>query len=157
MKDEPAFVPKPGQVDFTHIRYAPVVNVVATYSGKVLLAKRAPNMRIYPGKWHWIAGFLDDNTSIEDKVREELREEAGINDADIIKLTRGTPRVEEDTSHGKTWLVIPVLAEIRTDKLALNWESSEAAWFEPEELKSLDMPPHAHHSARDFFPELFAD
>ena len=34
---ERKFVAQPGQVDYTSIRYAPVVNAVVTNGGKVLL------------------------------------------------------------------------------------------------------------------------
>ncbi|HEY4161329.1 MAG TPA: hypothetical protein VGM08_04680, partial [Candidatus Saccharimonadales bacterium] len=63
---EPKFVPKPGQVDYTNIRYAPVINTVITNSGKVLLVQRSPGMRLYPGYWSGMSGFLDDNRSIEE-------------------------------------------------------------------------------------------
>ena len=35
------FQPKPGQVDFTNIRYAPVANCVLFNEGKILLVKRS--------------------------------------------------------------------------------------------------------------------
>lgn len=69
---EPKSTPKPGQVDYTNIRYAPVVNIVVTHAGKILLVQRSKNMRLYPGFWNGVSGFLDYAKSIWEKVREEL-------------------------------------------------------------------------------------
>jgi hypothetical protein len=48
MREEPMFVPRPGQVDYTHIRYAPVLNAVVVCRGKVLLLQRSSGMHSYP-------------------------------------------------------------------------------------------------------------
>src|SRR3954451_18934060 len=72
------FVPRPGQVDYTHIRYAPVLNAVVVCLGKVLLLQRSSAMRSYPNRWCGISGYLDDDRCVEDKARQEMLEEVGI-------------------------------------------------------------------------------
>lgn len=151
---QPKFIPKPGQVDYTNIRYAPVVNTVVTYQGKIFCVKRSPDMRLYPNYWDWICGFLDDTKSIGEKAREELNEELGLKDGDIESVTRGNPWIDEAPEYKKTWLIVPVLAKVRTDTFTLDWEASEGAWFKPHELKQLKMPPGALRTAAEFFPEL---
>lgn len=151
---QPKFIPKPGQVDYTNIRYAPVVNSVVTYQGKIFCVKRSPDMRLYPNYWDWICGFLDDSKSIEDKAREELNEELGLRDEDIESLTRGNPWIDEAPDYKKTWFIVPVLAKVKTDTFTLDWEASEGVWFQPSELKKLKMPPDALRTAAEFFPEL---
>ncbi len=138
---EPKFIPKDGQVDYTNIRYAPVVNTVVTKDGKVLLVQRSQELRLYPGFWNGISGFLDDKQSIEEKVGEELRDELGIEQANILKLDRGHPFIQEAPEYDKTWLVVPVLVEINTDMVGIDWEASQAKWFEPSELKKLNLLP----------------
>jgi len=138
---EPKFIPKDGQVDYTNIRYAPVVNTVVTKDGKVLLVQRSQELRLYPGFWNGISGFLDDKQSIEEKVGEELRDELGIEQANILKLDRGHPFIQEAPEYDKTWLVVPVLVEINTDRVGIDWEESQAKWFEPSELKKLNLLP----------------
>ncbi len=128
---EPKFVPKPGQVDYTDIRYAPVLDVVVTRGGRVLLAKRSADRRLYPNCWATIDGFLDDDYAIEDKAMEELHEELGMHPSDVMRLKRGSVIIQEDPLLNKTWLVVPVLAEVGTDKFTLDWEASEARWFMP--------------------------
>ena len=75
---EKKFTPKPGQVDYTNIRRAPVINCVLRYGDKILLVKRSAELRLYPNYWNGISGFLDDDRSVLEKVKDEIREETGI-------------------------------------------------------------------------------
>lgn len=135
------FVPKDGQVDYTHIRYAPVVNIVITHRGKILLVQRSSDMRLYPDYWATIDGFLDDDKSIEEKAKEELEEEVNMKEDDIISLKRGQPVVVEAPEYNKTWLVMPVHAVVSTNKFRLNEEAQTAGWFKPGEIKDLKLMP----------------
>ncbi|MBI2474375.1 MAG: NUDIX domain-containing protein, partial [Candidatus Taylorbacteria bacterium] len=83
---EEPFKPRPGQVDFTYARYAPVINCVLKYGDKILLVERSPKMRLYPGLWNGIAGFLDDGKTLEEKVQEEIKEETGLSKEHIVKI-----------------------------------------------------------------------
>ncbi|HEY1835308.1 MAG TPA: NUDIX domain-containing protein [Candidatus Saccharimonadales bacterium] len=148
---EPKFVPKPGQVDYTNIRYAPVVNVVVAHGGKILLVKRSADMRLYPGYWNNIAGFLDDDRDVKDKVCEELYEELGLSKSDVVKLTIARPLCQEAPEYNKTWLVIPVLANVKTANFKLDWEAAEAKWFVPNETRSLKLLPGFAEVLAQFF------
>jgi hypothetical protein len=44
MTVDPVFVRRPGQVDYTHIRYAPALNALVVCLGKVLLQQRSSGM-----------------------------------------------------------------------------------------------------------------
>lgn len=151
---QPKFIPKPGQTDYTNIRYAPTVNIVVTFNGKIFCVKRSAEMRLYPNYWDWVCGFLDDSKSIEEKVYEELREELGLGRANIEGLTRGEPWIDEAPQYHKTWLIVPVLGKVKTDRFKLNWEAQDSGWFMPKELKNLDLVPGSLKTAARFFPEL---
>lgn len=151
---EASFVPGPGQVDYTHIRYAPCIKVIVEHNGKILLAKRVEDRRLYPGYWDTIDGFLDDKKSIEEKVLEELQEEIGIPPKAVSSLTRGQVVIYEDSDYEKTWLLVPVLAKVKTDKYTLDWEASEAKWCEFEEVKDMHLIPGTLEIIAQFFPEL---
>jgi len=150
----PKFVPKPGQVDYTDIRYAPTVNIVVVHKGKIFCVKRSPDMRIYPNYWDWVCGFLDDHKSIEEKAREELQEELGIQSDDIESITRGQLRIDEAPEYKKTWLIVPVLAKVKIDSFKLDWEASQGAWFTPAEIQGLEMPPHSLRTLEPFLAEI---
>ncbi len=148
---EPKFVPKNGQVDYTNIRYCPVVNTVVTRDGKVLLVQRSNELRLYPGCWNGISGFLDDNLSIEKKVKEELLEELGIEEKDIAALKRGKVLLQEAPQYKKTWLIVPVLATVKTDAYTLDSEAQAAKWLEPNEALKLQLLPGFDEVFRQFF------
>ena len=149
---EPKFVPKPGQVDYTNIRYAPVINVVVVHKGKVLMVRRSDDLRFYPGYWHCVAGFLDDSQSIEEKVREELREEIDLGDDQIISMQRGQIVLSEAPDYGKTYLIVPVLVQAASAEVRLDWEASRAEWLVPAEARQRKLVPGLAEVFNQFFP-----
>lgn len=138
---QPKFVPKPGQVDYTNIRWAPVMNCVVTHRGKILVVQRSPEMRLYPVYWNGISGFLDDHKSLLQKVKEELREELGIPSTKIVSVKLGEVFDQDAPKYKKTWIVHPVLVEVSTDKVKLDWEASVYRWLSWKEVKKLNLMP----------------
>jgi 8-oxo-dGTP pyrophosphatase MutT (NUDIX family) len=141
MAAEPVFVPRPGQVDYTHVRYAPVLNAVVVCRGKVLLLHRSSGMRSYPDRWCGISGYLDDDRSVEDKARQELLEEVGISADRILRMQRGTVLLQEAPDYGKSWLVVPILVRVSDKRYRLDWESQAAGWFTMTEAMALPLLP----------------
>jgi 8-oxo-dGTP pyrophosphatase MutT (NUDIX family) len=141
MTAEPMFVARPGQVDYTHIRYAPVLNAVVVCLGKVLLLRRSSGMRSYPNQWCGISGYLDDDRSVEDKTQQEMLEEVGITAGRIVSMQRGTVLLQEAPDHGKSWLVVPVLVRVRDRRYSLDWDSQAAGWFTMAEAATLPLLP----------------
>lgn len=135
------FILKPGQVDFTNIRWAPVINCVLKYKDKILLLQRSGKSNFYPNYWSGISGFLDDNKSLKEKVEEELREEVGINKNRIKKINLGRVFDQEAPKYQKTWIVHPVLVEVSTDKLKTDWESRSFRWLKLNDTKKLKLLP----------------
>ena len=149
---EPIFIPKDGQVDYTNIRYAPVLNTIVVNNDKILLVQRSSGMRLYPGYWSGVSGFLDDDRDIESKVYEELAEELSIGRDDVLAITRGQPFIQEAPEYSKTWLVIPVRAEIRVVNVTTDWEAQKAQWFGPAELEDLQLLPGFSEVLKQFIP-----
>jgi 8-oxo-dGTP pyrophosphatase MutT (NUDIX family) len=141
MTEEPVFVPRPGQVDYTHIRYAPVLNAVVVCRGKVLLLQRSSGMRSYPNHWCGVSGYLDDDRPVEDKARQEMLEEVGITTDEILSMQRGTVLLQEAPEYRKSWLVVPVLVRVRNRRYRLDWESRAAGWFSMDEATNLPLLP----------------
>src|SRR3989344_4520417 len=75
---KPKFKPKPGQIDYTNVRWAPVINCVLKHNNKFLVVERNKELNFYPGYWNGISGFLDDQRTLAEKVEGEIREELGI-------------------------------------------------------------------------------
>lgn len=138
---EKVFVPRRGQTDFTNIRWAPVINCVVEYQGKILLVQRSTDLRLYPGFWNGISGFLDDQKSLEEKVYEEVGEELGITKEQILSIDVGAIFDQDEPQYHKTWIVHPVLVRITTDKIQTDWEAEKSIWTTIEEAKETKLLP----------------
>lgn len=135
------FKPKSGQIDYTKARWAPVINCVVKYKDKILVVQRSSELNFYPGYWNGISGFLDDKRGLKEKVRDELKEEAGISKKDIISIHLGKIFHQEALKYKKTWIVHPVLVEVKTDKIKLDWEAKNYKWIRFNEVRKLKLLP----------------
>lgn len=138
---EAPFTPRPGQTDYTNIQRAPVVNCIVSHGGKILIVERSEGMRFYPGLWNGISGFLDDEKSVREKVKEELREELGILEENIASIREGTVFEQEAPEYEKTWIVHPVLVRVRTPGIELDSEAAEYAWIAPQDVWKYELLP----------------
>lgn len=132
---------RPGQTDFTRIRWAPVINCVLKYKNKILIVRRSKAMRLYPGYWNGISGFLDDGKSLKEKVYEEVAEEAGLDKKHIRSVRLGKIFDQDEPKYKKTWIVHPVLVEVNTDAVVLDWEAQNFKWLKPDDAKKLKLMP----------------
>lgn len=138
---KPIFKPKPGQTDYTKARWAPVINCVLKYGHKLLVVQRSKELSFYPGYWSGVSGFLDDQRSLSQKVADELKEELGILKSQIKNIRRGEIFDQEGAKYKKTWVVHPVLVEVTTDKVRLDWEAQNHKWLTLKEIKKLRLLP----------------
>jgi NADH pyrophosphatase NudC (nudix superfamily) len=135
------FKPKKGQIDYTNARFAPVINCVLRFEGKMLLVKRNQAMKLYPGYWNGIAGFLDDSKTLEKKVEEEILEETSLSKSNILKMTRGAIFEAEDEAYKKVWIIHPVLVDVNTDDVKLDWEAEDFKWVSRREVNQMNVVP----------------
>jgi ADP-ribose pyrophosphatase YjhB (NUDIX family) len=145
------FKPKPGQVDYTNIRFCPVINCIVQYKDKVLLVHRSEDLDLYPNCWNGVSGFLDDDKSIHEKVLEELSEELGMDAENIKQITTGDVLVQENEEYTKTWIVFPVLVQVNTDHIETDWEAKDAKWVKPSEAKDFKLLPGFDEVLARFF------
>lgn len=138
---EKTFKAKPGQVDYSNIRWAPVVNCVLKYKNTILVVKRSEQLRLYPGYWNGISGFLDDKKSLTEKVINEIKEETGIPKNKIKRIVLGNIFDQEEVKYKKTWIVHPVFVEVTTNIVKLDWEAKEMKWLTLGEVKKLKLLP----------------
>lgn len=135
------FKPKPGQIDFSQARWAPVINCVVRHRGQILLVQRSLELHFYPGYWNGISGFLDDHKSLKEKVAEELREELGLKESFIKKISLGEIVDQESPKYKKTWIVHPVLVDVSSNKVRLDWEGRNFVWIKPADAKKYKLLP----------------
>jgi 8-oxo-dGTP pyrophosphatase MutT (NUDIX family) len=136
---KPPFKPKPGQIDYTKAKRAPAVNCIVRYKDRILLVQRAPELLYYPNCWNGVSGFLDDEKNIYEKAKEELLEEIGISEKDIVSMKAEEPIEMKSERYDKAFIVSPMLVEVKTDKVKLNWEAQDFEWVKPEEIEKFDV------------------
>lgn len=141
MSDEQPFIPVAGQVDFTNIRWCPVVNCVVCYEDLFLLVERSASMRLYPNYWNGISGFIDSCKSLEEIVRTELQEELGLTSGYIesIELRGVTHQPAPDI--GKDWIVHAVKVIVTSQEVTLDWEAQQYQWCTKQDLKEKQLLP----------------
>lgn len=74
--------------DYSHAKSAPVIIIFVKYRDKFLLVKRSTKMLTYQGLWSCLAGFVDDDKTMEEKVKFEIEEELGLNQSDIKEIKK---------------------------------------------------------------------
>ena len=140
-KKIPKFKPRRGQIDYTNVQWAPVINCVVTCKGKILIVRRNKKSNFYPGYWNGVPGFLDDKRGLEEKVRDELQEELGISGRSIHKIKLGEIFHQDAPKYKKTWIVHLVLVKVATQKVALDWESENYKWVSLKEVRQYKLLP----------------
>lgn len=135
------FKPRKGQTDFTNLRFAPVINCVLRHQNKFLVVKRSKKLNFYPGYWSGISGFLDDNKTLKEKVIAEIKEELGIPKDKITKIKLAGIFHQEEPTYKKVWIVHPVLVDVKTTTVKLDWEAKEFTWLTIPEIKKLKLLP----------------
>jgi NAD+ diphosphatase len=125
-------------------RTDPVVIMLAEYQGKVLVGRQS---RFPPGNYSALAGFLEPGESIEEAVRRELFEEAGV-PVGAVRYVASQP-----WPFGGSQLMIACIAEAEDDAITLDTKELEAAmWVSRDEaLAALAGDPDALFNAPPHF------
>ena len=132
-----------GRIDYSKSKTAPVLTCVVKYKSGILLLKRSDKVGTYKGKWQVVAGYLDELKPLREKVLEELEEELKVSKKIIKKIVYGKRFSFKDKKINKTWIVHPVLAELKQKpKINLSGEHTEYKWIFPEEIKKYDAVPN---------------
>ncbi len=120
---------KCGGCDTEHFpRTDPVVIMIAEYQGKALLGRQS---RFPPGNYSALAGFLEPGESIEEAVRREVSEEAGVQCAAVRYV------VSQPWPFGGSQLMMACVAEALDDTITLDTnELEDAMWVTKEEARA---------------------
>jgi NAD+ diphosphatase len=106
-------------------RTDPVVIMLAEFEGKALVGRQS---RFPPGNYSALAGFLEPGESIEEAVRRELFEEAGIITGNVRYVA------SQPWPFGGSQLMIACIAEADHDRITLDTnELEDAMWITREE------------------------
>lgn len=109
-------------------RTDPVVIMLAEYEGKALIGRQS---RFPPGNYSALAGFLEPGEAIEEAVRREIFEEAGVRCGPVRYVT------SQPWPFGGAQLMIACVAEAESMELTLDTDELEdAMWVTREEAQA---------------------
>jgi NAD+ diphosphatase len=109
-------------------RTDPVVIMLAEYEGKALLGRQS---RFPPGNYSALAGFLEPGESIEEAVRREIKEEAGV-DCGAVRYV-----ISQPWPFGGSQLMIACVAQAHGDAITLDTnELEDAMWVTKDEARA---------------------
>ena len=117
-----------------------VVTCFLESDGKILILRRSEQVGSYQGRWAGVSGFVE--TTPDEQAMTEIREETGLNEADVRLMNKGKPLTVEDEQFGVRWIVHPYLFQV-TDrsKIKINWEHKEMRWIKPEGISDFQTVP----------------
>ncbi len=127
--------------DYTHARSAPVIVIFVRYREKFILVKRSSKMLTYQGLWSCIAGFVDDEKTVEEKVIFEMEEELGLRREDLKEIKEIDTYLFLDKDLDREWIRHLYFVEITNPNVKLSWEHTEMVWVTPEEAKTFETTP----------------
>lgn len=139
-----------GRVDYYHDANAPKANslvpgasaIVTDDQGRILLQRRSDNAR-----WALPGGVMDIGESIGQAIVREVREETGfeVEPEDIVGVYSDPGHVfAYDDGEVRQQFSVCFVCRIVGGELQVSKESSEVAFFSPDEIEGLDM----HESIR---------
>ena len=114
------------------------VTAIVKYKNKVLLLKKSPKDYNYPNRWSFCSGYVKEFESAENNVLREIREETGLK-AKIIK--KGKLFEVADKKIGRTWIVMPFLCEVSSNKVKLDHENVEFKWIDHKDTAKYKTVP----------------
>jgi 8-oxo-dGTP diphosphatase len=100
--------------------------------GRILLLRRSAQVGSFQGRWAGVSGFLEAETA-EAQAYTEIREETGLR-PEQLKLER-VGRLVYARDGRRVFVVHPFRFRVRSTRVQLDWEHTEAEWVDPAELR----------------------
>ncbi len=122
-----------GRVDYSAADVSPTLISFLKCGNEILILKRSEKVGTYRNRWSVIAGYLDELKPVGEKVKEEVKEETGVEDEKISSIELGDSfRFEGEKT---TWVPHPALVEVEDKpEIDLNWEHTDYKWVKKDEI-----------------------
>ena len=114
-----------------------VVAAVIEKEGTILIGEKAKGKGPYPDTIHIPGGGMEPETeSIEDALRREVREEAGIEIADLQKIDFDEDY--EPNKHGEMthYIYLTFLAKYKSGNIKANDDLTKLRWVKKSEIRN---------------------
>lgn len=107
----------------------------------MLLGRKAKDVGPYPNTWRLIGGKIKNGENLEEGMRREAREEAGIELTNITEVTRDEDTVPNKDGEMTHFIFHTFSADILSNEPKPNSDIVELQWFPESDLKTLSLPP----------------
>ena len=111
--------------------------IILDKENRVLITKRAPNLKIYPNLWSIPAGHIEENESFEDCLKREIKEELGVN---ITKIVKSIQPYEGELD-SRYWKVKLFIIDVDVDEINPNKEIADYKWIDPKDVYNFKTTP----------------
>src|SRR5436309_15948515 len=99
---------------------------------RLLIVQRSQRVGSYNAQWAGISGFLEAGVTPDEQAYTEIREEIGLQRAQVRMLKRGAIVEHLDPSLKRHFYIHPFLFEIfALEALRLDWEANDMRWIAP--------------------------
>jgi len=143
-----------GRLNYSKSKTCLVLTVFIKYKEKILLLKRSGKVGTYKNKWNTVTGYIDENKPLYQKIIEEINEEVGLKENDILSYKIFKPYEFMDKKINKKWIIYPSKIELKNNpKIILDWEHIEYKWIFPKDLTKFDTVPKLNLSLRKVIKE----
>ena len=119
----------------------------------ILIVRRSERVGSYHGHWAGISGFVEPNVTPDEQAYTEIREETGLQRAQVRMIRRGTIVEHIDEALGRHFYIHPFLFDVlMPDAIQTDWEATEMRWIVPSEIQAYETVPkldEAYKSAAD--------
>lgn len=116
-----------------------IVSAVIEKGGDLLLGKKKSNIGPYPNTWHLIGGGVDDDVSLQDAIKREIKEEAGIE----VKISGslGFDDDREPNKHGEITHYIFLVFEAKyiSGELKADDDIEHLEWIPKDKLSEIEL------------------
>jgi 8-oxo-dGTP diphosphatase len=128
-----------------------VVNALLVRQGMVLLAKRSPRRKAYPGLWSFPGGHVEADESLAGALDRELREEVGVAPTEYrLLVSIADPNATADDP--VTYHMYAVTAWRGGEPTMVGDEHTELRWF--KQAAAISLPDLALAEYRPLLREI---
>jgi 8-oxo-dGTP diphosphatase len=109
--------------------------------GKLLALRRSDTDPSRPLTWDLVGGQLEEGENLEESMRREIREEAGIEVVDL----RVVDAYGSYSRTGEYWVMILYHARVKNPEIVLSYEHDQYQWISREEFLRLESSEKIRH------------
>lgn len=120
--------------------------IIYNSEGKILIAQRCKNKKLYPLMWENIGGHLETNETPEECIKRETKEEIGCELSDLKLLT-----VTVKTEENQQFVLIAFSGRISGEIYLKLDEIEQVKWISKEELDIFDFCFNCRKEIDEFF------